>query len=216
MCRRTVTTLVHNDHLAELVRSFGTHATVVPDVPIVFAATVPFQRTDAFTVAVVCSFNYDEPVEAILDAAAMLPDVRFFVTGNPRHLSPELAARLPANVTLTGFLNTAAYGGLLGSTDVVMSLTTRDHTMLRGAYEAIYQGTPVIVSNWGLLKTAFPSGAVSVDNTPTGIADAIRQMREHLDEYRRGARKLREVKTREWAATRASILSLLGPRGKGT
>ena len=40
-----------------------------------------------------------------------------------------------------------------------MALTTEDHTMLRGAYEAIYQGTPIIVSNSALLRVAFNEGA---------------------------------------------------------
>jgi hypothetical protein len=115
---------------------------------------------------VVCSFNYDEPVAAILAAARLTPDVRFFITGNPRHLTGTLAAQLPPNVTLTGFLSTPAYGGLLAGADVVLTLTTRDHTMLRGAYEAIYQGTPVIVSDWPVLVEAFELGAIHVDNTP--------------------------------------------------
>src|SRR5688572_29244285 len=177
LCRRAATTIVHNEHLAELVRSYGAHATVVHDVPVIFPSPEPFARTDAFTVAVVCSFNYDEPLEAILDAATLVPDVQFYVTGNPLHLSAELAARLPENVRLTGFLSTAAYGGLLASADAVMTLTTRDHTMLRGAYEAIYQGTPVIVSNWDLLREAFPEGAVHVDNTPDDIARAVTRVR---------------------------------------
>ena len=65
---------------------------------------------------------------------------------------------MPPNVTLTGFLSDEAYGGLVCGADVVMTLTTRDHTMLRGAYEAIYQGTPVIVSDWPLLREALRRG----------------------------------------------------------
>ena len=210
LCRRAATTLVHNEHLAKVVRGWGAHATVVPDVPIVYSSLEHFDKPQAFTVAVVCSFNYDEPLEAILDAARALPDVRFFVTGNPKHLRADLANALPANLTLTGFLSVPAYGGLLTGSDVVMSLTTRDHTMLRGAYEAVYQGTPVIVSDWPLLRKAFNEGAVHVGNRAADIVAAVRDVQARSEDYRRGAERLRSQKQRVWQITRDEILKKLG------
>lgn len=215
LCRRAATTIVHNEHLAELVRTAGGHVTLVPDVPVIFAEIEPFPKPDCFTVAVVCSFNYDEPLEAIFEAAAALPDGRFFVTGNPRHLPAPLAARKPGNVTLTGFLSTAAYGGLLSSADAVLTLTTRDHTMLRGAYEAIYQGTPVIVSDWPLLRTAFPVGAAHVDNTAEAIVRAVREIQSVPESYRADARRLRATKLKRWRAVREELLSRIMRTGNG-
>jgi glycosyltransferase involved in cell wall biosynthesis len=209
LCRKAATTLVHNDHVAALVRAAGGHATLVPDVPIVYDELEPFRRPDGFVAAVVCSFNYDEPVEAIFHAARRVPDVHFFVTGNPRHLPDALRRTLPENVTLTGFLSTPAYGGLLGSADVVMTLTTRDHTMLRGAYEAIYQGTPVIVSDFPVLRAAFPEGASHVDNSAEQIAQAVREVQASPGEYRAGALRLRAAKLRQWSVTRSAIVSRL-------
>jgi glycosyltransferase involved in cell wall biosynthesis len=207
LCRRAITTLVTNTHLADRIVAAGGHATLVPDVPIVFPSSETFTRPAGFVVAVVCSFNYDEPLHAIFDAAERLPDVHFFVTGDPRHLPSEFAARVPANVVLTGFLTTPAYGGLLVGADVVVTLTTRDHTMLRGAYEAIYQGTPVIVSDWPLLREAFAQGAVHVDNTAEDIAGAIQLMRSDIERYRAAARRLRDRKLLAWQATRKAILT---------
>ena len=210
LSRRAATTIVHNEHLAELVRGAGSRATVVPDVPIVFAEREPFARPQGFVVAVVCSFNPDEPLRAMLEAARTLPDVRFFMTGNPRHFPAELKGLVPSNVTLTGFLSTPAYGGLLTDADAVMTLTTRDHTMLRGAYEAIYQGTPVIVSDWPLLRQAFDVGAVHVDNSAVQIAAAIGTIRQHQQEYREQASTLRQKKLAQWALVREQILLTVG------
>jgi glycosyltransferase involved in cell wall biosynthesis len=207
LCRRAATTLVSNEYLAGFVRAAGGHATLVPDVPIVFSRTHVFPRPTTFTVAAVCSFDYDEPVPAIFEAAARLPDVSFFVTGKPKNLPPEIAARIPANVTLTGFLTVEAYGALLADADVVLVLTTFDHTMLRGAYEAIYQGTPVIVSDWPILRDAFPQGAVHVDNTAAGIAAAIRTVQDNREGFRAGAERLRALKAERWKATRRAILA---------
>ena len=207
LCRRAATTLVHNDHQAALVRGMGAHATLVPDVPIVYDEIEPFARPDAAPViAAVCSFNYDEPIAEILEAARLTPDVRFYMTGNPKHLAPELKSRVPANVTLTGFLSDQAYAGLVCGADAVMTLTTRDHTMLRAAYEAVYQGTPVIVSNWTLLRQAFGEGALHVDNSAAAIAAAVRRLVEEGPSLREGARRLKESKLRRWAGIRSAIV----------
>ena len=209
MCKWAATTLVHNDHIGDFVRRSGAHATLVPDVPIEFARRKAFPRAEGFTVAVVCSFNYDEPVREILTAAESLPHVSFFITGNPKHLRRDVAQTVPSNAHLTGFLSTEAYGGLLTDADVVLTLTTRDHTMLRGAYEAIYQGTPVIVSDFALLREAFPEGALHVDNTADGIARAIRAIEQDLAGFRLGAARLREMKLRRWQSTQEAIVARL-------
>ncbi len=209
LCRRAATTLVHNAHTAERVRAWGANATLVPDVPVIYETVEPFERPAAFTVVAVCSFNYDEPMAEMFAAAALVPDVRFFVTGNPRHLAAEVKAAMPENVALTGFVSTAAFGGLLAGADVVMTLTTRDHTMLRGAYEAIYQGTPVIVSDWPILREFFAEGAQHVDNTPAAIAAAIREVQARPATFKDGAQRLREHKLAAWRQTRRAILDRL-------
>jgi glycosyltransferase involved in cell wall biosynthesis len=92
----------------------------------------------------------------------------------------------------------------------VMTLTTRDHTMLRGAYEAIYQGTPVIVSDWPILREFFADGARHVDNSSTAIAEAVRDVQHRLASFQDGARRLRDTKLDAWAQTRQAILDRLG------
>jgi glycosyltransferase involved in cell wall biosynthesis len=187
MSRAAATTIVTNDVLADRLRQDGVDVTLVRDVPVVFPAAPPYALTPDFSVAVVCSFNYDEPIEEILEAARELPDVRFYMTGNPRALDPALRPRLPANVTLTGFLSTEQYGALLRDADVVVTLTTLDHTMLRGAYEAIYQGTPVVISDWNILRDSFPQGASHVQNTRQAIRAAIEDVRRDYPRHAEAA-----------------------------
>jgi glycosyltransferase involved in cell wall biosynthesis len=206
LCRRAATTIVTNEHLAQIVRSCGANATIVRDVPVKFVAGEEFEIDGAFNVGVVCSFNDDEPVEEIFRAAADLEDVHFYITGNPKYLSSSLRSAIPGNVTLTGFISDAAYGSLLTRVDVVITLTTRNHTMLRGAYEAVYQGTPVIVSDWPLLREAFDEGAIQVDNSPEQLVAAIREMQANLNRYRAEVIWLRERKYAEWGKIRQGIL----------
>ena len=214
LCKWAATTLVSNDHLAGIVRAGGGHATVVPDVPVVFEKPESFPRPAAFTVAAICSFDYDEPVGAIFEAASQLPDVKFFMTGNPRKLTPEQRAQIPSNVALTGFLSTPLYGGLLAAADAALVLTTYDHTMLRGAYEAIYQGTPVIISDWPVLREAFPRGAAHVDNSPAAIVSAIRSVRDSSKAFREGAELLRQEKLDRWNRTRTAIIGRIADSGR--
>jgi len=90
--------------------------------------------------------------------------------------------------------------------------------MLRGAYEAIYQGTPVIVSDWPILRVAFPEGAVHVDNSADAIAAAVRTIAGDRERFRAAAARLRQVKLDRWQSTRAAILRRIGvtPHGSAT
>jgi glycosyltransferase involved in cell wall biosynthesis len=213
ICRRASTTFVTNDHLARVVESAGAHATIVPDVPVVFTQTIPFQRSRTLTIGVVCSFDGDEPIEAVLEAARRVPDVQFVMTGHDADLPETLRQQVPPNVRLTGFLPTPVYGGLLSSVDAVMDLTTLDHTMLRGAYEAVYQGTPVIVSDWALLRKEFPIGALHVDNSVDSIVTAVRELRLRLRALKTEAVHLREIKRTRWQRLRQDIIGVVLRQG---
>jgi glycosyltransferase involved in cell wall biosynthesis len=206
LCRRAAATIVTNEHLASLVRSRGGRAVIVPDVPVRFPSTPVHAQEDRFVVACVTSFGHDEPIESILKAASRLPDVRFYMTGNPSRAQARLKDT-PPNVTLTGFLSVADYGILLQSAGVVLALTTVDHTMLRGAYEAIYQGTPVIVSDFSMLRAAFDEGALHVDNTPEAIAAAVSQVRAERKRFQEGALRLRRRKEVRWCESRDALVA---------
>jgi hypothetical protein len=93
-----------------------------------------------------------------------------------------------------------------------MCLTTRDHTMQRGACEAVSLGRPVITSDWPLLRSAFPLGAAFADNTADGIVAAIRQVREDHERFRAEAERLRNDRVRDWATQRAVLATLLERR----
>ena len=212
LCRRAATTIVTNEHLARGVERIGGHATIVTDVPVTYERIADFPTAGRFSVAVVCSFNDDEPIDQIVEAARELPTVTFYLTGDARRLRRDLADRLPSNVTLTGFLSDAEYGGLLTRANAVMALTTRNHTMLRGAYEAVYQGTPVIVSNWPLLREAFASGAVHVDNSASSIVAAVGDMQRNAARFRRDVLVLRDRKRSDWSNRQEElIMRISGP-----
>jgi glycosyltransferase involved in cell wall biosynthesis len=211
LCRKAATTIVTNTHLERLLVANGADATILPDVPVKYpAGDAPITKA-GFLVAVICSFDYDEPIDLVVDAARALPDVRFLVTGEPEKLNRHGVA-LPKNISSTGFLNNGAYGDLLRTADVVMALTTGQHKMLRAAYEAIYEGTPLIISQSPLLREEFNRGAILVDNSVAEIVTAVRTMQANLEMYRRDARELRKFKEERWASNKSLLITKLNKR----
>jgi glycosyltransferase involved in cell wall biosynthesis len=212
LCRRAATTTVTSEHHAALVRRNGGHATVVPDVPISFGPSAESSLSGEFYAVCVTSFDRDEPIEAMFEAARLVPEVRFYMTGRPTSPERLRGLQIPPNLTLTGFLETGAFGSLVCNAGVVMALTTDDHTMQRGAWEAIYQGTPVIVSDFPILRREFAEGAVHVANTAEAIAAAVREVARHRDRYRRGAWRLKGEKESRWDTIRPALLAAVRGR----
>lgn len=210
LCRRAATTIVTNEYIAALVRSRGGHATVVADVPIEFGESgIAPAGLESFTVVFVTSFDRDEPIAVMVEAARRLPAVRFVMTGDPGPAARLLLAALPANLTLTGFLDAAVFGALIRNAGVVVALTTDDHTMQRAAYEAIYQGTPVIVSDTEVLRRAFDEGALHVDNSAAAIVNAVVKLRDNAPQFKEGALKLRSRKREQWLRAKAELWAAL-------
>ena len=72
--------------------------------------------------AVVNTFSPDEQVEEVLEAAASLPDVEFYITGDPIRAKKTFLRNHTENVKFTGFLPNEEYLGLLRAVQAVMVL----------------------------------------------------------------------------------------------
>lgn len=185
LMRRADCVIVSNRQLAEIVAARGGKALVLPDAlptPPVVAAT----RGPGFNIAVISTYAGDEPVEAIVEAARALGDsIRFHVTGNSNKCPARIKERLPGNVRLTGFLEEHSYWELLASADVIMDLTTMDHCLVCGAYEAVALGKPLVLSGNQASRELFAGFAEFCDNDSAGIAAAVVRLRDRLDDLRR-------------------------------
>jgi glycosyltransferase involved in cell wall biosynthesis len=207
--RRAVAVLVTDPFWARTVEVWGGRPIVNQDVPTTFIRDDAYPVGDGFSVAVVNTWAADEPIGAIVAAAAELPDVTFHITGRADDRVTALGA-LPANVRFTDFLPESAYYALLEAASAVMCLTTRDHTMQRGACEALSLGRPIITSEWPLLRGYFDRGTVHVGATPDAIRAGIGRLRDDYDRHLAAVLDLREVRRREWTERRATLIDLLG------
>jgi glycosyltransferase involved in cell wall biosynthesis len=167
--------VVTNEHLRQRVIDWGARGVVIGDVPVKFGPGRAPDPCAGPRVVVVNTFSVDEPVDAVLEAARQLADTQFFVTGDVRAARPSWLREKPANLAFTGFLTEDDYTGLLRAADVVLVLTTHDHTMQRGGYEAVALGKPLVTSDWGLLRETFSRGTIHVRNEPAAIADGLRR-----------------------------------------
>ena len=208
-CRLSTTTIVTNEYLVDYIKNSGGHATIIRDVPVIYEKNGEFNITDDFAIAVICSFDIDEPVEEILLAIKRLQDIKFYITGDLNFLDSNLIKNAPENVVFTGFLSDSEYGSLLTNVLAVLTLTTTNHTMLRSAYEAIYQGTPVIISDWPILRKAFDKGAVHTKNEAEEIIFAVRHIKKEWKLYKRGALYLRQQKIEEWKIKKNTLVKLI-------
>jgi glycosyltransferase involved in cell wall biosynthesis len=114
-----------------------------------------------------------------------------------------------ANVHFTDFLPNDSYYALLDSAQSVICLTTRNHTMQRGACEALWKGKPIIISDWPLLREYFSNGTIYVDNSASGIAQGVALMKENYWHYQKGIRELQVSRRREWREKLTALEKLI-------
>jgi len=182
LLRKADRVIVTNSPLATFVRSRSGQPIVLPDpLPSPPSDLRYLDLGSAFRVAVIATFAEDEPVDAILGAAARLgPSYQFYVTGNSGLLSSKLRSAAAPNVTFTGYLSEHDYWNLIHSCDAVMDLTLMPNCLVCGAYEAAAVEKPLLLSDNGASADVFSGLGEFVDNTPTGIAAGLERLRENL------------------------------------
>jgi len=210
LARRAAGVMVTTDEWVEVVRSWGGQGVIVHEAPPTRAA--PAAREDEAPrtrprAVFVCVFSDDEPVDAVVDAAALVPEVDVVVTGDPARCPAGLRERAPSNVDLVGFLGPDAYRELLAGSDVVIALTTEPTSIMRAAYEAVYAGRSLVVSDWPALRQTFP-GAAFCDNTPRSLADAVLEASGRTDAQLAEALALQTERWEEQVAQLRSLLDL--------
>jgi len=182
LSKRAVITIVASEDALEILQSWGAKcAFLVDGIPSLSPATGAVGSEGEARVAVISSFDYDEPVEEIFAATRLVPQVTFYLSGNPERIASNLLAQKPKNIILTGFLQDSLYSGLLQNVNGVLVLTKEPHVLNSGAYEALAMAKPIIVSDWPQMRRCFTRGFIYVKNTPEAIATGVEKM---LDEQR--------------------------------
>jgi len=147
---------------------------------------------------VISSFAFDEPLQAVFDAASELPDVYFYVTGDKKNADKKLLIKKSDNVIITGFLDYNTYVDLLQKVDVIMDLTTDNKSMVGGAFEAVALEQPLITSNWIPLRRYFNKGTIYINNSSDDIRKAIMFAMTKKEELSKEMHQLKIERMKEW------------------
>lgn len=177
--RRCAGVIVTNQPLAELVRSKGGRPFILNMV-----ASQPRRPLAGERQTLLAPFSYapDEPVQEVLEAAAMAPEIHLTITGR----APESIVKgAPNNCTFTGWLSRSDYESLLGSASGVLCLTTREHTMQMCAFEALEFGVPLLASGTEVLRDYLDQGGVvfADDHSPSTLAACMQRLWRDHDQF---------------------------------
>jgi glycosyltransferase involved in cell wall biosynthesis len=212
--RRAAGVLVTNQAHLRTVSSWPATGLIVgdpPPIPGPSATRLP-HRAESY-VFVIGVFGEDEDIPNVLEAAGRLPAVQFQISGDTRRARPAWLASHPPNVTFTGFLSTEDFWSCVRDASAVLTLTTREDTILRGGWEAMFMEKPLITSRTPALQQYFTRGAVFVDHTSDSIAAGVADAMAHLEELGRQAKLLREEKYATWCEERDRLVRIAGLEG---
>jgi len=160
-------------------------------------------------ITLINSFASDEPLSNFISAVIKICGIKVYITGKTDRKKINALPDIPPNITFTDFLSIEDYTALLKSSDLICAFTTRDNTMQRGAYEAIYLGKPVITSDWSILKNNFPTGTVFVDNSVKEMEVGIKQALDKLTILTKEAQNLKKEKIKRWQNIKTNLMSEL-------
>lgn len=146
----------------------------------------------------ICSFNSDEPYLEVLKAAQTFYNlgipIQFKIPGNFKKIPnwSQVSKTRSPNVSFLGYLDRKDYDFELRSSTIVVDLTTRESTLLCGAYEAVSVETPLLLSNTKVLQNYF-EGAIFTQNDSDSIFYSLEYMIAHLPELKN---KMKAIKSR--------------------
>jgi glycosyltransferase involved in cell wall biosynthesis len=209
--RSSTGVVVANEPLAARLREQQLNPVVVISPPLIAR---PSQPSAARLLVATLGYSFDEPLQELLEAVRLVPDIRVVFTGRAPTWVRESA---PANCALTGWLTAGDYDQLLREARGVICLTTREATMQTGAYEAVERGLPMILSATRMLREYFDLGGTIFveDHTPERLAKAMRQVVDNQTKLRQESIDARDIyvqRSRDQFLALRAALAAMRPR----
>jgi glycosyltransferase involved in cell wall biosynthesis len=157
------------------------------------------------------SFNPDEPVQELFEAARLAPDIHFVLAGDAnRATGRHSIGSHPKNVILPGYLNGADLDVAISSADAVLALTKLEDAQLSSAGEAIGAGRPMVLSDTPVTRELYYKGGVFVDTySPASIVKGCREAIEGGERLAAQSLALRDERHARWRAQAESISEVL-------
>jgi glycosyltransferase involved in cell wall biosynthesis len=209
LMRRVRVTLLHTEEARALVESWRAPALLMPDDLPTSQNASSVSPPPRHTVLVAGSFDSNEPVAAVVDAARLLPEVELRLTGDPGLVPTALRDSAPPNVVFTGFLPYPLFLGELLSAHVVAAFSSDPGIMNRAAFEAVGLGRPLVLSDLPGLRKRFGEGALFCRNRPEEMAAALQRALQEQEQLTERSRELATKLRAEHSMALAELQSLL-------
>ncbi len=193
-------TIVTNNAAADYVSSLGGRPIVLPDKLPSHLSGAERKLKGEVNFLFICSFDTDEPVDAVLDSFKKLSKkYHVYVTGNFEKFRNWKRYCNIENIHLLGFVNEFDYSSYLKSVDATIVLTDMPMTLNCGSYESVKAGKPQVVADSVVIKEWFQSGAVYVNpRDENSIFQGIRETIERLDDLKIAQNNFSETLESNW------------------
>ena len=214
--RRAAAVIVTNPVHEKLVGAWPARAMIIADPPPKLATPYPDAPAqgdrvidDQGFVFVIATYGPDEAIPEVVEAARALPHVRFRISGDTARAPRAVVERCPANVELTGFTPLETFWQQVRSASAILTLTQQENTILRGGWEAMFTGRPLITSDTAALRGYFVRGTRFVDNTVDGIKAGIEDVLANQAAYQADMKRLDAEKRLLWLRQQAELALLI-------
>lgn len=212
VARRAFANITDQDRFKRLFESWGApHLTVLerPPKDIHQISLSRQANPNTFEIAVINTFAEDEPLQCVLDAARLMPEVTFYITGDTSKGNRKQIEHAPPNCIFTGYLLGDHYWNLLNASRAVMALTEWKNSLIMAGQDGITMHKPVIMSRQETTVEYFYKGTVFVDNTGASIAEGIRAVQRRERELIRQTYEFLDERQQQWDASFYELKSLL-------
>jgi len=210
-------TIVTNGYAKDYISSLARSVAILPDrIPKIeckacsekFEVDVAKKKKVLF----VTTFDDDEPINEMLEAAKSLDSVNVYLTGNykKKFSESEVIEFKRHDIIFTGFVPNSVYETLLCESDLVVVLTDKDLILNCGAYEALSLNKPLILSNTKTLKSYFGGpGIIYVNNSRLDILGGINEALPSLDVMKSNIVERRKEIDKDWQSKKDDLMSLI-------
>jgi glycosyltransferase involved in cell wall biosynthesis len=156
-------------------KRWGARAIHVPDDLPDPAEAVAVPRASCPRIFIAGSFDESEPIDAVLDAAARLPDVEVRLAGDPARLPATVRASAPRNAVFTGYLPYARFLGEMCAADVVAVFSDDGvaYRLNRATCEAVGLARPLVLLDTPGNHSNIGAAAFLCAADPDSIARAL-------------------------------------------
>lgn len=145
----------------------------------------------------ICSFDADEPVAAVIDAVlAMPPENRptLCLTGKRAKAAQNVLQKECESIVFLDYLPADHYECLIAHARLLIDLTTYDDGLVCGFAEAMAVGVPILLSDNRVSKATFENSALYTKNDANSIrlsvetflkqgVDALPKAEDRLDQF---------------------------------